>query len=379
MNSAKELFSNIKDFILSVIPTAKVYLIGESLRESLLKRKPTAFEFFVETRDEEAFEKLLPRLNVVCGNKQCKFYCGKKINADKELLTVNCLYIDINDILAGVDNVQSFNNGLRDFNKGVVKLTEKAKQSFDDSPYNVFTVLNALDLTDFYIDPNTAYFIFTKRAVFSKIEKRKIYNFLKDILKKNYPRKYVSFMNTFGISKELFGVNLIESPILNHLKYNDTYELFSVLFDNIEIANLENFFVERCGFLLKDVEQVLKITLLIREIVDESNDQLEKILSNVDKTRVVSMCRLLKAMNFKLLARNLRKQKVKLFAKTELCITASTIRNAFGISDPLEINNLLEMAKAKVSVNAEFNDVSKILLYLNSERTKLCQDRDQMF
>jgi hypothetical protein len=74
MNSAKELFSNIKDFILSVIPTAKVYLIGESLRESLLKRKPTAFEFFVETKDEETFGKLLPRLNVECGNKQCKLY-----------------------------------------------------------------------------------------------------------------------------------------------------------------------------------------------------------------------------------------------------------------------------------------------------------------
>jgi tRNA nucleotidyltransferase/poly(A) polymerase len=373
MNSVKELFNNVTTFISSELPNSKVYLVGESLRESLLNRKPSIFEFFIETKDIEKLEKITPRLSVF---KNTKFTGGKKINCDKEILTINCLYVDINDILNGVDNIQSFNNGLRDFNKGVVKLTEKAKVAFDDSSHAVFNILNTLDITDFYIDPNTVYFIFNKREVFHKIEKRRIFNFLKDILKRNHPRKFISYLNTFGISKELFGVNLVESPVVNHLRANDIYELFSVIFDNIDINNLEMFLVEKCGFLLKDVEHVIKISKIIRSIKDESDKELDKILSQVDKNRAISMGRLLKAMNYKILARNLRKQKNKLFIKTELCINESMIRVAFGIDNIDEINSYLDLARSKIIANPELNEKSKILFYLNSERTKQCQDQD---
>ena len=81
-----------------------------------------------ETKEIEKLELILPRLSVF---KNTKFIGGKKINADKEILTVNCLYYDVDDIINGVENIQSFSNGLRDFNKGVIKLTEKAKASFD--------------------------------------------------------------------------------------------------------------------------------------------------------------------------------------------------------------------------------------------------------
>jgi tRNA nucleotidyltransferase/poly(A) polymerase len=375
MNSVKELFGNINRLILTEIPSAKVYLIGESVRDSLLNKKPNTFEFFVETKEIEKFEKISPRLNVF---KNTKFIYGKKVNADKEVITVNCLYIDLNDILNGVDNIQSFNNGLRDFNKGVIKLTERTKLSFESTPAVVFTVLNAIDDTGFYIDPNTAFFIFNKRSFFNQIEKRKIFTCLKEILKRNHPRKFVSHLNTFGLSKELFGTNLVESPIINHLKPNDTYELFSILFDNIDINELESFLVEKCGFLLRDVENVMKVSKIIRNIEDESDAQLEKILMQVDKNRTVNMCRLLKSMNFKILSKNLRKQKIRLFVKHTLCIDEKTIRVAFGLDDQLEIERLLELANNKIISNPEFNDKSKILLYLNSERTKSCQDLDQM-
>jgi tRNA nucleotidyltransferase/poly(A) polymerase len=374
MNSAKELFTGVKNLVLSEIPSSKIYLIGESLRDSLSGKKPSVFEFFIETKDTEKFEEFQPRLSVF---KNIKVTCGKKINADKEILTVNSLYLDINDILNGVDNVQCFNNGLRDFNKGVIRITEQAKLNFDENPSIVFNILNTIDETGFYIDPNTTYFLFNKRNVFHKIEKRKIFNFLKDILKKNHPRKFVSYLNTFGLSKELFGVNLIESPVVNHLKHNDVYELFSVLFDNIELNELESFLVEKCGFLLRDVENVIRVSKIIRNIEDESDTQVNMILKQVDKNRVVSMCRLLKAMNYKTLAKNVRKQKSRLFVKTELCVDERAIRVAFGIDNINEINNLLELAKKKIISNPEFNDTSKILLYLNSERTKLCQDQDQ--
>jgi len=373
MNSVKDLIINVKNFITTELPNSKVYLVGESLRESLSNRKPLTFEFFVETKELERFEKISPRLAVF---KNSKFFAGRKINSDKEVLTVNCLYVDINDILNNVDNIQSFNNGMRDFTKGVIKLTEKAKLSFDDSPYVIFTVLNTLDLTDFYMDPNTTYFIFNKRSVFQAIEKRRIFNFLKDTLKRNHPRKFISYLNTMGISKKLFGVNLVESPVVNHLKPNDIYEFFSVIFDNIEVNELELFLTEKCGFLLKDIDNVLKVSKIIRSIEDESDQQLDVILSQVDKNRTVSMCRLLKAMNFKLLARNLRKQKSRLLVKKDLCITESDLKVSFGINDALELSKLIEIAKTKIISNPEFNNKSKLLLYINNERTKLCQDQN---
>jgi tRNA nucleotidyltransferase/poly(A) polymerase len=376
MNSVKDLFNNIRTFVLADIPTARIYLYGESLREILLNRKPFVFEFFIETKETEKIEKLSPRF---CLFKNTKFVTGKKINTDKEIITVNCLYLDITEGNISEENVDSFNNGLRDFNKGVIKLTEKAKVSFDEFPFMAFTILNTLDTTDYYIDPNTAFFLFNKREVFHTIEKRRIFNFLRDILKRNHPRKFIAYLNTFGISKELFGVNLVESPVVNHLKSNDIYELFSVIFDNIDVNNLEMFLIEKCGFLLKDVENVMKVTKIIRSIDDESDAQLEEILSKVDKNRAISMCRLLKAMNFKILARNLRKQKSRLAIKTDLCINESALRVAFGIENEAEIKKLLDLALAKITANPEFNDKSKILLYLNSERTKACQDLDQQF
>jgi hypothetical protein len=155
------------------------------------------------------------------------------------------------------------------------------------------------------------------------------------------------------------------------------YELFAVIFDNIDLNNLEMFLIEKCGFLLKDVEHVMRISKIIREISDESDTQLEKIITKVDRSRVVNMCRLLKAMNYKLLVKNLRKQKNRILFKTELCINESVLRLSFGIDDQHELAKLLEIAKAKVAENSEFNDKTKILLYLNSERTKKCLDQDQ--
>jgi tRNA nucleotidyltransferase/poly(A) polymerase len=372
----KELLSNIKKMLGSELPSAKIYLVGESLRSVLLNKKPAIFEFFVETKDIDKFYEISPRL---CVFNSCKFTADKKINLDKEIITVNCLYVNIDEILNNITNIQSFNNGFKDFNKGVIKLTEKAKAAFADNPSNVFTILNSVDETDFYIDPNTAYFIFTQKAYFAKIEKRKIFNFVKDILKKNHPRKFISYLNTFGISKELFDVNLVETPIVNHLKPNDVYELFSVLFDNIEYNELENFLVHKCGLLLRDVEHVLRISKIIRNIKDESDATAKSVLEQVEKNRVTNICRLLKTMGYKQLSKSIRKQKGVFQFIMPLCIDERSIRSAFGINDDALIATLMNIAKEKVDSEPEYNDKSKILLYLNSERIKLCQDQDQMF
>jgi tRNA nucleotidyltransferase/poly(A) polymerase len=358
----KESFQEIKNIVLSELPDSKIYLYGESLRFLLENKKPTELKIFIETKKSENII-LVSQYLLKFKNLSPSF--GKKLKLENEFLTVNCIYLNIDDVLSGNISTGCFYGGLKDNSKKIIKLTPFGKEELQKNPKIIFDLLLFNDLTGFHFDPNTVTFIIKNVSLLNSLEKREIFMFLKKILLGNKPRKIVSNLNTFGISKELFGVNLTETCFINHLKSNDFYEMTSLIFDNIEPSEIESFLLRQCGFLLRDVSQVVTIMNIIHDIKDESKETAIEILSKIDKHRVVNIRRLIRVMGYKTLSKNIFLVKNSVIQK-ELCITEKIISYALGISNSDKVKSLFEKAKMKIEEDCNYNDLNKIIAYLRS-------------
>jgi hypothetical protein len=155
------------------------------------------------------------------------------------------------------------------------------------------------------------------------------------------------------------------------MKSSDVLEFMAVIFSNIPSSHLKDILVENCGFYERDTPHVINLVKALEEVEEEDEESARKFLKIIEKRRVNNVTRLLKNLGFRDLSKNIKRQKEANVTKEDLCVDSDLIKVAFGIVDDDQITILLEKALQKVISEPEFNDKTKMLTYLNTERRNL--------
>ena len=363
--SLQSLLNQIKE----KVGDRKVYLYGSAIRDILLSEKPRVFDFFIRVhhadKEREDVSVNLPLY------KNVKYVIGTSLEIN-EPFTVNNLYVEVDDLLNNKVNIESFHNGMRDFNKGTVRFTRDSIE--DMKPEWMLEAVTISVDTGFHLDPRTINEILRHRSLIKSIDRRKIYHFLMDSLKSKRPRRVISLMNTLGLSEELFGLKMRETSAVNHLKPSDSLELFTILFSNVPDSQVGKFLVDNCGFFERDTVHISNLIKALNGI-DNDNTNLEvearKFITTIGKKRVQNAIRLLNQMDHKELAKSVKKQKINTVGLEELSIDKSIIKAAFGIDNDTLLDKLINIAITKIIAEPAFNTRTKLLTYLNNERKTL--------
>lgn len=358
--SISEFLKEIK----SVTKNRGCYLYGEAVRDIINRQKPRVFDIFVKSTPSDDIDSLR---NSLPSYKNIRYTVSPTF-VIKDPFTINMLYLDVDDILSGSINILSQQNGLRDFNKSSIRFTKDASE--DILPEYMLEAIRLSVITGFHMDPKTITLIFNNREKVGQIDKREIYRFLVDSVKLRGTRKVISCLNTLGIANALFGFKLTETSIVNHFNSLDVFEFFAVILSNVKYEDLKSTLVDKCGFVERDTDHVLRLAKAINEITDESDTSARKFLSTIEKRRIPNAVRLLNNLGYKSLAKIVKKEKAAPVISSEFCIDERIIRAAFGIENPEVVSKLLEMAHKKIIDEPAFNTQTKILTYLNYERKK---------
>jgi tRNA nucleotidyltransferase/poly(A) polymerase len=364
--SVQNLLKQIKE----KVGDRKVYLYGSAIRDILLSDKPKYFDFFIRVhhadKEREDVSIKLPMY------KNVRYTVGTSLEIN-DPFTVNNLYVEIDNLLSGNINIESFHSGLRDFNKGTVRFTRESVE--DMKPEWMLDAITISVDTGFHLDPKTINEIFRNRKLIKNVERRKIYHFLSDSLKTKRPRKVISLMNTLGLSDELFGMKMRETSAVNHLKPSDIPELFTVIFSSVPDADIDSFLIKNCGFFERDTTHVKDLIKAINAIdidmVNGVENEARKFILNIKKKRIQNSIRLLKQMDNKELAKSVRSERKFSMFKNDICIDKDIIKAAFGIVNESVLDKLMGMAIEKIISNPEINTRTKLLTYLNQERVKI--------
>lgn len=351
--------------IKSCIGDKKAYLYGTTIRKILNNEPVDYFNVFIKVHHAENREKLIENLP---HNSKIFYSLGTSISIN-DVFTINLLYVDIDTILNGNVEVQCFQQGLKDYNKKSIKFTKEALNNMKPD-YILMAVEICVD-TDFHLDSKTITEICSKKSILDTLPKREFYRFLVDSVKHKKTRKLISLCNTLGISNQMIGFELTESSVLNHIKSNDILEFMSVIFNKIPSDHLEKILIENCGFSKRDTPHIVNVSKALEEIKGDDEEEARKFLKTIEKRRIPNVIRLLKLLGMKRLAINIKKQKEAIVTREDLCIDAELIKAAFGIIDDNQISILLDKALQKIIIEPDFNDKTKILLYLNTERRNI--------
>lgn len=358
---------SISDFLKEIKAVTKYrgcYLYGEAVRDIINRQKPKVFNIFVKSTPSDDIDELK---NSLPSYKNIRYTVSPTF-AIPDVFTVNMLYLDVDDILSGNINILSQQNGLRDFNKSSIRFTKDAAE--DVHPEYLLEAIKLSVITGFHLDPKTITLIFNNRDKIAQLDKREVYRFLVESVKLRGTRKVISFLNTLGIANALFGFKLTETSIVNHFNSLDVFEFFAVILSEVKYEDLKATLINKCGFVDRDTDHVLRLAKAVNEIADESEVSARKFLSTIEKKRIPNAVRLLNNLGYKSLAKIIKKEKAAPVISSEFCIDERIIRAAFGIENPEVVSKLLEMAHQKIIDEPAFNNQTKILTYLNCERKK---------
>lgn len=371
MKTVSEILNdiNIKSKQLGV----EVSLFGETLADIIISaingKSPNKIQLFVNN------SKLFDEKQFQCfNNSKIEFVFGK--TAPKSPFTINNGIISLDNFLSGSIDCITPVTTKKDIIKNTIKFTREAKENIEKTPYDMLEAILLSQKDDLFLDSQTIDFIFKNKIHIHNIPKRKVQSFFKDILKTTKIRKAVANFNTLGLSKEFFGTNLVETSYLNHLNENDFYEFLYLIFNNIDPEQIEEFLVEKLAIPLRDTNLVKNLSVAISKIEGESELDARLFLVNLNSMlRISNVCRLLRIMGFKELAKNVRSQKNSPITKDKICVNENIISAAFGIDDSKLLEEILSIAVNKIIEDPEFNVQHKILSYLNKERGSLWQEK----
>ena len=348
--------------IKNVIGDKKAYLYGTTVRKILSNETPEVFNIFVRVHHAENRQSIFEKLP----NHPKIFYTlGTSISIN-DVITANMLYVNLEDIISGNIEVQSFQQGLKDYNKKSIKFTKEVYA--DMKPEHILRAIEITVDTDFHLDSKTITAITTNKALFDNMPKRKFYQFIRDSISHKKTRKIISLCNTLGISRQVIGLDMVEASVLNHMKPADVLELLAVIFSNVPSEHLKEILVDSCGLHERDTGHVINLSKALELIRSNDNTSAREVLNIIEKKRIVNVVRLLKELGYKELSKEIKIEKESVVTVDELCIDAELIHNAFGIDNPDIVAILLEKAIQRVIEDPAFNNQTKILNYLNTER-----------
>jgi tRNA nucleotidyltransferase/poly(A) polymerase len=214
---------------------ADSYIYGECLRDILSGKTPEKITVFI--RSKNACDVDFSEFH----NDNVSIKIGKSVSEMKSSFTINNGYWRLQDMHEKNSDAIVPVSTVKDVNKKAIKFTREAKEKISDNPYIMLEALILSQKTDFFLDSQTLDFIFHNKRYLNTLSKRTIQNFFRGVVKTEKSRKIVSNLNALGVSKDLFGKNLVETSFLNHLKEKDFYEFLYLVFNNIESDELEEF------------------------------------------------------------------------------------------------------------------------------------------
>lgn len=341
----------------------EMFLFGKSLRNLIIKNTSLdKIQVFVkgEVTDETANKLSKHGINF-------SYVYGEEIPREDIQFTIDDISVKITDALTAIPTPTG--NGFTDLTLGVINLLPEAEKKIETEPRIILDAILLLSETGFSLSVSLMRTLFFQRRQLLQItNKREIYRFLVDIfVNSKKTRKIIATINTIGVASVLFGENLSETAILNHLNKKDVEEFFSIIFKNVETSTLKDFLVNRVGFIERDTDAIIEILTCIKQIDKEDDVTARRILNVCGKDKIQSLTRLLKALGYKTLSKMLKDQKSAAVSYDELDLTVETIKISFRIED-IEAKKLLDMALKKVITEPSYNERDKLLIYLNKER-----------
>lgn len=353
--------------IIEICGDLPVYLYGKSLLLLYLHKESPTIDLFIKSKhvNEELIYKLKSlddRINV-CFNKEITF--------DVEIFTITCIYCELNTVLGKTGSVDGKHLALNDLHKKNIRFVDK--ENSNTNPKHIFEAILLAGEIEFNIEIDSMKQIFINKSTISKLIKRDIFHFLKNVYFKSVkPRKTISLLNTLGISMELFGTELVESSVLNNLGKKDVNEFFALIFNGIEEDNQETFLIEKVGFHLRDVEKVIQVTKILNNIGEQEPTRItaRKMIKVVGKERALSLYRLFKAIGLTDLSQLIKLEKNSLLEANDLCVDVEYIAKAFNV-DITYAKKLLDLALDLVIMQPELNEPSKLLSALNKQKSSI--------
>lgn len=340
----------------------ELFLFGKSLRNLILKNSPDKISVFVKGPVSPETESILSK-HVI----NFTYFYGEEIPKDDVRFTIDDIHVKVNDSLIAIPTPTG--NGFTDLTMGVINIVPELESTISNNPRLILETITLLAETGFSLSVSLMKTLFFQREnLLSITNKREIYRFLIDVfIKSKKTRKIIAIINTLGVSSVLFGENLSETAILNHLNKKDIEEYFAVIFKNVDVNNLKFFLVNKVGFAECETVNVIKIFSCVKQIEKEDEVTARKILNVCGKEKLQSLTRLLKALGYKTLSKYVKDQKAAAVSYDELDLNVELIKVSFRIED-IEAQKLLDLALNKVITEPSYNDKSKLLIYLNKER-----------
>jgi len=341
----------------------EIFLFGKTLRDFIfLDKISEKIEVFIKTKPDDTLDRQILQKYTI----DFSFVYGEEIPNKNTHFTIDNIYVRITE---DTETITPKGDGFTDLTMGIIKLTPFGDSEIENNPEIILDTIRLLSETSFSLGLDSMKTLFFKNKNLSKItDKRKIYRFLVDILvisKKT--RKVIATVNTLGIASVLFGANLFETAILNHLSKKDINEFFSIIFKNVKHDDLKDVLVYKAGVLERDTHSIIELCECIKQIKTEDDITARKILNICGKENVQSLTRLLKSLGYKKLSKLLKNQLAAAVSLEDLDLTTEVIKNSFHVPD-IEANKLLDLAMNKVITEPSYNERDKLLIYLNKER-----------
>lgn len=355
------LFKSISE----ICGSLPVYIYGKTLLFLYLGKEPSTIDLFIQSKNVD--ENVISQLKTL--NEKITVSYGKEITFFNEIFTVNCIYCELNNVLNQAGNIDGKYLALNDLHKRNIRFIDKEASS--KNPKHVLEAILFSNETEFNLEVDTLKQIFVNRKEIQSIVKRDLFHFIRNLYMRSVkPRKAVALFNTLGLSTELFGVNLVESAVLNNLGKKDVNEFFALIFNNIDYDQLETFLVEKAGFHLRDVEKVLQVTHILNEIQSQDHNSVtaRKILRVYGKDRALNLYRLFRAIGLNDLAQIVKNEKNSPIDAKDLCVDLDFIMRAFNV-DQDKAKKLLDLALDIVIMHPELNEPSRLLSALNKQKT----------
>ena len=369
MLTQKEITSLRK--IVEILNDRELYLYGEGFRNRCLGDTEGSLSVLVYATplEYDSINKLIAPFE-----ESFKFSFSDNINKniERDIYIIDTLHINVKKILEENDGtVQSVapyeEKALQNLYDRELAFTSFGYEQITKKPYLILDSVVLASQHGLTFEFESMKHIFNNRHIIKNIDINRVYNFLLNIFYKSYKiRKGVAFINTLGISLELFDCNLVENSVLNHLNKKDIFEFFTIIFSNVPVHDLPQFLINKVGFKPWDIKDIINETNAINLVSAEDDQTAREILTLCGKTRFYNLIRLFKLLGFKTLSKKLKEQKDCICSVTDLDLTSRDIKMFFDVDDE-QANKALELALEYAILQPELNEKNQLLILLNKE------------
>jgi NACalpha-BTF3-like transcription factor len=250
-----------------------------------------------------------------------------------------------------------------DIKKNIIRINPKIEDNIIGVDF-VFDCIKCASSTEFSLDMATVTKIFSLHKQLLNISKQRLNYYIRYIFSNGgKPRKTVALLNTLGISKLLFGCNLLETTTINHLKKEDTLELLSIIFSTVN--DPKTTFQQLC-FSEEDITYMLTVMDILNSITFDTDSLDTNLLFKTIKNEKIKVIeRILTTFGLHNLRKKIKEKRNTDIMIEKLAITEDDIKLCFRNAD---VEKMLKTALEKVKNDPRLNSKPTLLLLLNKER-----------